>query len=98
MVQYRREDAMATHESSTTWKQSQYTVAVLPTLWEAAKANNPVELGHLLDAGSPIDERDHRGYAPLMLAAYAGNFEAVDLLLTRGANPNTEDLFGNTVL
>jgi ankyrin repeat protein len=89
---------MATHESSTTWKQSHYTVAVPPTLWEAAKTNNPVELGHLLDAGWPIDERDHRGYAPLMLAAYAGNFEAVDLLLTRGANPNTEDLFGNTVL
>lgn len=89
---------MATHESSTAWKQSQYMVAVPPTLWEAAKANSPAELGRLLDAGCAIDERDHRGYAPLMLAAYAGHFEAVDLLLTRGANPNTEDLFGNTVL
>lgn len=89
---------MATHESSPTWKLSQYTVAASLTLWEAAKANNPAELVQLLDAGGQINERDHRGYAPLMLAAYAGSLEAVELLLARGADPNTEDLFGNTVL
>ena len=55
-------------------------------------------LARLLDEGCPINERDHRGYSPLMLAAYAGNLEALELLLARGADPNTADLFGNTVL
>jgi len=67
-------------------------------LWAATKANDVVLLTYLLDKGSPIDERDHRGYSPLMLAGYAGNLEAVELLLVRGADPNTIDLFGNTVL
>jgi ankyrin repeat protein len=89
---------MATHEPSTAWKQSQPPIAPLPSLWAAAKANHLGELVRLLDAGWPIDERDHRGYAPLMLAAYAGNLEALELLLARGADPNTVDLFGNTVL
>ena len=89
---------MATHESSTAWKQYQHPLAVPNSLWEAAKANNSAELAHLLDAGWAIDERDHRGYSPLMLAGYAGHFDAVDLLLSRGADPNTKDLFGNTVL
>jgi ankyrin repeat protein len=89
---------MATHETSTAWKQYEPTMAVPHTLWAAAKANNPDELTRLLDAGWPIDERDHRGYSPLMLAGYAGHVEATELLLARGADPNTMDLFGNTVL
>jgi len=89
---------MATHEPSTAWTQSQHPIAPPHSLWAAAKANNPGELARLLDAGWPIDERDQRGYAPLMLAGYAGNLEALDLLLARGADPNTVDLFGNTVL
>ena len=89
---------MATHESSTAWKQSQQPMVVPDGLWAAAKANNPAELARLLDLGWPINERDHRGYSPLMLAAYSGHIEAVDLLIARGADPNTKDLFGNTVL
>jgi uncharacterized protein len=80
------------------YQQHQPTMTALPSLWVAAKANDAVELARLLDAGFPINERDHRGYAPLMLAAYAGHVEALELLLARGADPNTMDLFGNTVL
>lgn len=89
--------AMASHDTSTAWKQHP-SVAIPHTLWAAARANNAAELNRLLDDGWPIDERDHRGYAPLMLAAYAGHLEATELLLARGADPNTMDLFGNTVL
>jgi ankyrin repeat protein len=80
------------------WRQSPHAIALPHSLWAAARANHLAELGRLLDAGWPVNERDHRGYAPLMLAAYAGHVEAVDLLLLRGADPNTTDLFGNTVL
>jgi len=89
---------MATHEPSTAWPQSQAAIALPHNLWAAARANGVAELDRLIQAGWPIDERDHRGYAPLMLAAYAGHVEAVELLLLRGADPNTTDLFGNTVL
>jgi len=89
---------MTNEPPSPAWTQYQQTMATPPSLWAAAKANDTTELARLLDAGAPIDERDHRGYAPLMLAAYAGNLEALELLLRRGADPNTGDLAGNTVL
>jgi ankyrin repeat protein len=78
--------------------QHEQTMRAPTSVWTAAKANDVVQLARLLDRGYPVDERDHRGYAPLMLAGYAGNLEAVELLLARGADPNTTDLFGNTVL
>jgi ankyrin repeat protein len=89
---------MATHEPSSAWRQSQAAITLPHNLWAAAKANNLAELARLINAGWAIDERDHRGYAPLMLAAYAGHLDAVELLVARGADPNTSDLFGNTVL
>jgi ankyrin repeat protein len=73
-------------------------MTVPTSLWATARANDVVQLARLLDEGWPIDERDARGYSPLMLAGYAGSMEAVELLLARGADPNTADLFGNTVL
>jgi len=89
---------MTTDPPSAAWTQYQQTMATPPSLGAAAKANDTAELARLLAAGAPIDERDHRGYAPLMLAAYAGHLEAAELLLARGADPNTSDLAGNTVL
>jgi hypothetical protein len=93
-----RENAMTTDRPSAAWVQHKLTMATTPRLWAAARANDVVQLACVLDEGWPIDERDPRGYAPLMLAGYHGNLEAVELLLTRGADPNTTDLFGNTVL
>jgi ankyrin repeat protein len=89
---------MTNEPPSAAWARYQQTMAAPSNLWTAAKANDVAELTRLLDAGHPIDDRDHRGYSPLMLAAYAGHGEAFDLLLSRGADPNTADLAGNTVL
>ena len=89
---------MTSDSPSPAWTRYQQTMAPPPSLWAAAKANDTTELARLLEAGDPIDERDHRGYSPLMLAAYAGNLEALELLLACGADPNTSDLSGNTVL
>ena len=89
-----------TIHTSAAWHRSSQPRSPLPTasLWAAAKANDADLLARLLEQGYSINERDHRGYAPLMLAAYAGNLEALDFLLSRGADPNTSDLFGNTAL
>ena len=90
---------MTTDHPGTAWERYRETMAPPPPrLGTAARANDVAELDRLLAEGHAIDERDHRGYAPVMLAAYAGNLEALELLLARGANPNTTDLFGNTAL
>ena len=89
---------MTNEPPSAAWARYQQTMATPSNLWTAAKANDTAELTRLLDAGHPIDDRDHRGYSPLMLAAYAGHGEAFAVLLARGADPNTADLAGNTVL
>ena len=81
-----------------TWEAYQQTMVTPPSLWAAARANDLLALARQLDAGSPIDERDHRGYSALMLATYSGNAEAFELLLARHADPNSRDLAGNTVL
>jgi ankyrin repeat protein len=87
-----------TAPTSAAWQRYQQTMQAPRSLWAAAKANDIAELERLLAAGSPIDERDHRGYSPLMLAAYAGHSAAFELLLARGADPNSADAAGNTVL
>jgi ankyrin repeat protein len=86
------------HPSAARAEGHKQATVTSPSLWTAAKANDVVQLARLLDEGGVLDERDQRGYSPLMLAGYAGNVEAVELLLARGADPNTVDLFGNTVL
>ena len=45
-----------------------------------------------------IDVKDSKGHSALMLAAYNGHQETVKLLLDRGADPNSLDLSGNTIL
>lgn len=80
------------------WEAYKQTMAVPRTLGVAAQANDLAELTRLLDAGAPIDERDHRGYSPLMLAVYAGHTDAAELLLARRADPNSRDHAGNTIL
>ncbi len=80
------------------WDAFKKTMIEPSSLWAAAKQNDVAELERLLSVGAAIDERDARGYSPLMLAAYAGNTEAFDYLLARGADPNTADLAGNSAL
>lgn len=88
-----------TDSPSAAWQRYQQTMTAPPTLWAAARANDVAELARLLAADpQAIDARDHRGYAPLMLAAYAGHAEACALLLAQGADANTADLAGNTAL
>ena len=57
-----------------------------PLTCAATDASSPV-LQRLLDAGADPDLRRPDGWTPLMLAAYRGEADHVDLLLARGADP-----------
>jgi ankyrin repeat protein len=81
-----------------TWEQFKETMAEPITLWSAAKDNDLITLTRLLDEGGDIDARDGRGYSALMLAAYAGNLGAAELLIAHGADCNSRDHAGNSVL
>jgi ankyrin repeat protein len=49
-------------------------------------------------AGTNPNERDPRGFTPLILAAYNGPAQAVDFLIARSADPCATDPKGNNVL
>lgn len=82
----------------TTWESYKQTMKAPATLWSAARDNDVASLASLLASGASIDEGDHRGYSPLMLAAYGGNLEAFEFLLAAGADPNGADHAGNSIL
>jgi outer membrane protein assembly factor BamB len=62
-------------------------------LWDAATKNDVNTLKVLLDKGVNVNAKTHYGTTALTFAAYRGNLEAVNLLLERGADPNTRDSF-----
>lgn len=83
----------------SSWDAYKQTMVQEPSLAAAARANDVVLLGALLERdGVEIDAQDARGYSALMLAAYCGHLEAAELLLSRGANPNGTDHAGNSIL
>ncbi|KAA3493848.1 ankyrin repeat domain-containing protein [Vibrio mimicus] len=55
-------------------------------------------MSEFLSAGFPINQRNSESYTALMVAAYQGNAETVDLLLNSGANACLQDKRGNTAL
>jgi hypothetical protein len=55
--------------------------------FDAARAGRVDLLQGLIKAGMNPDERDPHGYTALILAAYNGQLQAVDLLIASGANP-----------
>lgn len=80
------------------WNDYKKTMNQMDNIWTAAKNDDRQRLGHFLDLGQSVDATDHRGYSPLMLAAYHGSLETVRFLLDRGANPSSYDASGNSVL
>jgi ankyrin repeat protein len=81
------------------WQAYKETMSIPSTLASAAKSNDVAMLLRLLaEDDASLEQRDSRGYSPLMLAAYHGHVEAFDLLLAHGADPNSSDLAGNSVL
>ncbi len=52
----------------------------------------------LAEEGFAFDKPDEFGNTPLLHAAVVGSYEVADVLLRRGADPNTESLTMGTVL
>jgi len=70
---------------------------VMPLHSAAASRSVPIAR-LLLDRGAPVNARQgdgEHGFTPLMEAAYNGQLEMVDLLVTRGADRSLRDRDGN---
>ncbi|WXL25750.1 ankyrin repeat domain-containing protein [Ectopseudomonas mendocina] len=88
------------HAAETADQLNQATVSqrLADYLFNAARQGDQAILNEFIQAGYDLDRQDQKGYTALILAAYNGHADAVDLLLAAGANPCTEDKRGNTAL
>ena len=69
------------------------------SLLKAAKDGSPWKCRQLLEAGSDVEERNKKGFTPLLLAAYFGKAEVCELLLEKGkVNMEEATPGGNTAL
>jgi ankyrin repeat protein len=62
----------------------------------AATDNDLEEMNRLLTEGASVDSKNKRGEPALHRAVIAGNAEAVELLLKKGANKEATDDRGKT--
>ena len=62
-----------------------------PALVEAAGRGDLVRVRQLLDAGSPIEQRDSRGRTAVLAATDGAHLAVVQLLIARGADVNAQD-------
>jgi uncharacterized protein len=67
-------------------------------LHDAAKEGDVGRAEQLLDQGVALEEPDHAGEPPLLIAALAGHADIVALLLDRGADINVRNKGGLTAL
>ncbi len=67
-------------------------------LIEYCKTNNIKAARVIIDYVPSLEEMSKEGWNPLIIAAYNGSKEMVKLLLEKGANPNSQNLNGTTVL
>lgn len=64
----------------------------------ASDRGNLKQMVTALDRGANIDEQDNVGRSPLALAINFGRWAIVDMLLSRGANPDVAEMSGFTAL
>jgi ankyrin repeat protein len=66
--------------------------------FDAARSGDLPVLREFVAHGYDLETRTDKGYTALILAAYHGHAEALELLMRAGANPCAEDARGNTAL
>lgn len=80
-----------------TWDDFKMTMRADEDLHAYARAGDVHALRTVVSTES-VNRKDPKGYSPLMLAAYHGHVDAVDLLLRTGADAKGRDGSGNTIL
>jgi len=82
------------------WNEYKDTFNLSEDIYQLARSGEVNKLREFIDSNLELDinQKNHKGYSPLMISAYNSNSEASALLLERGADPNSTDLSGNTVL
>jgi hypothetical protein len=63
-----------------------------------AKIGNIERIQNGLEAGVPIEKRDHAGNTALMIAAFNKQYETLEYLCKKGANVNAQNDNGATAL
>jgi ankyrin repeat protein len=83
-----------------TWEGYKDTFNLSEDIFALARCGDPHNLYEFLNSGMEINinQKNHKGYSPLMISVYNGNYETSELLLERGADPNSSDHSGNTIL
>ena len=64
----------------------------------AARTGDLVVLNEFLQQGFPVDQRNPQSYTALMVATYAGQQKAVEVLLQQGADACLRDKRGHTAM
>ena len=67
-------------------------------VFNAARNNQVAAVATFLNQQGDPNLRDEKGHPLLILAAYNGSLETVDLLLKRGANPQLQDNMGTALM
>jgi uncharacterized protein len=66
------------------------------SLVDAVMNEDRAQVEALIDRGAPLEEKDHRGQTPLVIAAVTDQFRIAEILLQAGADPFAVDKFGWT--
>ena len=67
-------------------------------LFNAVTGDDVITVLKCIDSGTGVDEKNHNGYTPLIIAAMRSNEEIVSFLLSRGADVNATNKYGDTAL
>ena len=67
-------------------------------LFTAARSGQLEEIKNLLASGADINQKNEKGYSPLMLACYNGQYNAAQFLIQSGADVNSVDENTNSIL
>jgi uncharacterized protein len=82
------------------WNEYKDTFNLSEDIFQLARSGEVNKLREFIDSNPELDinQKNHKGYSPLMISAYNSNYSASKLLLEVGADPNSADFSGNTVL
>ncbi len=82
------------------WEIYKDTFNLSEDIFTLARGGDILRLGRFLDSNpeTDINQKNHKGYSPLMISVYNSNYSTSRLLLEEGADPNSSDFSGNTIL